>query len=383
MTQDSNSETQSETKGLEGTVTIDKEAGYYAEILAYKAMEDVAKQIARKLKTKLLNGPLIILGKVDLAAEAALWNILKIKLDVVTEALDMAIEKYSEKVKGKKVDFRKILLTVLKAVPDILGSVADIAAFFTSYLTITSKTISINEQALISAVTYEIHIINEGIKIILPKRNLTGEGELLKGIHELMTKRSKLLAIKEDQNRIFNDEIKINPDTLIKLEARKTVLNKIIDKAIADGKDTTILLKQLQQLAVDINNHIVDARIQTTIITDLNKNITAAEELIKVFTEKPVDKLSPLESVASIEQIKENPDAKLLYLLIVSQGGEIETSKTNLTQGRVSYLGGTVISYILTNIKGECLSSGNEQRIRTATFKRNKGIVKMKKGAEN
>lgn len=369
-----------QTTGLPGTVTVKEGAGYYAEILAYEAVEDSAKEIAKKLKSKISNGSLIILGQPDLAEEAALWNLLKIKLDAVTQALDNSIEKYPNGGQDYELETRESLLPALAAAPAILGAAADIAAFFKTNRTIAARKITINEQALISAVANKIQTEHESPIIILPERDLTGEGELLTGIHELMKKRSELLAIKEVLNSRFGEAIKANVDALTRLKAKKTVLNKKIDKAIADDKDTTKLLEELQQLEVDMDNLGVYERNRTKVITDLDKEITAADELISAFTEKTADKLSPLESVAAFEQIKKVPNAKLLYLLTVSQGGEIETSQSTFSQGRVSYIGGAVISYVLTENDGKYLYSGNERKIRTATFKRSKGAVSMETG---
>lgn len=367
-----------ETKGLEGTVTVSEGAGYYAEILAYEAVEDAADEIAKRINENFSTGPLIILGQVDLAEEAALWNLLKIKIKNVIEALDISIDMFPKGGEGYGLKEYESPYLISAAAPAILGAAADIVSFFKTDRTITAKAITINEQALISAAANSIKVVNPDLKIILPELDLTGEGELYSGIKELMAKRSQLIKIKEVLNRRFGEEIAKHSERLTRLEARKIILNKKIDKAIENSQDTTKLLKELEQIEVDIGNISAYDRHRTKVITRLDKEITAADEVITALTEKPADKLSPLERVAAIEKIKKEPEAKLLYLLTVSQGGEIETSKTIFTQGRVSYLGGAVICYILTSTEGEYLSSGNIQKIRTATFKRSKSIGSMR-----
>jgi hypothetical protein len=132
-------------------------AGYYAEILAYEAMEDGAKEIAEKLKKNLSTGPLIILGNVDLAEELMLWNLLDIKLTAVNTALQTTLGKYS--VSREMPDIKLVeSRAFLAAAPTILGAAADIAAFFRTDRTITAKAITINEQALIFAVANEIRM---------------------------------------------------------------------------------------------------------------------------------------------------------------------------------------------------------------------------------
>ena len=368
-----------ETKGLTGTVTVNQGAGYFAEILAYEAVEDAAEEIANKVVKRLNGGSLIILGQHDLSQEAALWNLLKIKLEVVTEALDLSIAKYPNQGNAYDLETRESLIAALAAAPAFLGAAADIAAFFKTERTITSHKIDVNEQALISALANKIKTVREDIEIILPGLNLNDEGQLFSGLKELMEKRSTLMKTKENLNSRFGEAIAANSENLVRLKAEKSVLSKKIDKAIAEAKNTTTLMNRLQQLELNIENASRYERHRTKVITRLDTEINAANELINAFTEKTADRLSPLESVSTIESIKKTPNPNLLYVDTVSQGGEVETSKAAFTQGRVSYLGGVVISYTLTSKDGEYLSSGNEQRIRSATFKRRRGIISMKK----
>jgi hypothetical protein len=360
----------SETKGLPGTVTVGEGVGYFAEILAYTSMNNCAMDIAAKLKGKLTpKDHLIILGQADLGEEAALWNLLKIKTDAVFQTLDQSIALYE----NYNIDRNESVLAILAAAPAILGAAAEIAGFFKVNRTLSNRAVAVNEQALFSAVANEIHNTDQTITIILPKCNLSGDGEIQKKIWEILGKRDSLITIKEKLNQKFNEVIQKQAETLKKLEAKKAVLNKKIDKAIADGSSTTILEKELLNIELGIGNATAYERDKTAIMARLDKEVAATDALITVITEKPADKPSVLESIAVIEQIKSEPKAKLLYVLTVSQGGEVETSQATFSQGRISYIGGVVVSFILTESNGKYIASGNEQKVKQASFKRKEG----------
>ncbi|MCU0457889.1 MAG: hypothetical protein MUE37_02205 [Bacteroidales bacterium] len=366
------------TKGLQGDVTVEAGAGYYAEILAYESLNECARQIALELKDKLnpQGDSLIILGQTDLGEEAALWDLLKIKIDAVNEILRNSIKAYSDYDISKKESV--IGLGVLAAASPILGAAADIAAFFKVDRSLTNRAVTINRQALFSAVANEIQDKSSALTIILPECNLASEGEIHKGIKEIMENRIRLLEIKNSLNANFDTIPDEDAEKLIRSKAKKEVLNKTIDKAIADGKSTAELEEKLEQLELEISNSSEYERNRTTIVARLDKEIAAADAIIASITEKPADKLSVLESVAVIEQIKSVPNAKLLYLLTVSQGGEVETSQATFRQGRVSYIGGVVVSFILTEKDGRYIASGNIQADRKASYKRREGANYLK-----
>lgn len=372
------------TKGLQGDVKIEAGAGYYAEILAYESLNECARQIALELKDKLnpQGDSLIILGQTDLGEEAALWDLLKIKIDAVNETLRNSIKAYSDYDISKKESVIGVL-GVLAAASPILGAAADIAAFFKVDRSLTNRAVTINRQALFSAVANEIQDKSSALTIIFPECNLASEGEIHKGIKEIMEKRIRLLEIKDSLNANFDTKLNEDAEKLIRSKAKKEVLNKTIDKAIADDKSTAELEGKLEQIELDISNASEYERNRTTIVGRLDKEIAAADALIASITEKPADKLSVLESVAVIEQIKSVPNAKLLYLLTVSQGGEVETSQATFSQGRVSYIGGVVVSFILTEKDGRYIASGNKQADRKPSYKRRKGANYLKTNASS
>ena len=357
-------------------MTVNQGAGYYSEILAYKAMNICADEIASTILKKFDSqaGPLVIMGQTDLAEVAALWNLLNSKIDNAFDMLELTLTTYPE---DYNISSTEKFAGALTAIPAILGSVADIAAFFKTDLTLTSRAVTINEYALISEVAKKIHEKNDKLRIILPRQTVTVEGQVFNKVNILMKKREELMQRKDKLNSKFDKEIKENADELIRWETRKNVQDKIIDKAITDGKNYDNLLKELENMELKINNLSAREQNRTIITTRFDKEIASVDELIKSISEKTAEKPSPLERIAVIDQIKKNPGTKLLFLLTVSQGGEVETSQSTFSQGRVSYIGGAIINYILTESDGTYLCSGNSQKIDKASFKRSKGLIDL------
>lgn len=322
MAQDPNSEAQgvttdkakeklqkTEKAGLKETVTIN--AGYYAELMAYEAVEDSADEIINQIKTAIgndkINDPLIILGKTDLVDGAALLTLLKMRLEDSNNVLDSAIKKYrpndaEQKAKKREMVESLPLPEIVSAAPAIMCLVESIAEFFNTNNTITARAVTIKEQALIAAVANKLKTENFS-QIILPQRSLEfkEDGGLFEEIKELMKKREELLKFKTENN-------------------------------------------------LGHANSCIDDEIK------------AADKLIATFKEK-------IAELALIEQIKEKSNARLLYLITVSQGGEIEKTQSIIFGGRVLYIGGVIISYVLTDAKGMYLHSGNVRKIRNATYR--------------
>ncbi|PUB81667.1 MAG: hypothetical protein DBP02_17795 [gamma proteobacterium symbiont of Ctena orbiculata] len=73
----------SETKGLEGTITASDTAGYMAELLAYESLSDATEKVARSLKDKLGGKQVIISTSFDVGDQFALWNLLDTRADIM------------------------------------------------------------------------------------------------------------------------------------------------------------------------------------------------------------------------------------------------------------------------------------------------------------
>lgn len=314
----------SETKGKEGSITIEDDAGYFAEILAYSTLEGAATEIAEKTKEKLhTNDELIILGNVDLAQEKLLWDLLHLKLDLAIHKMQRAIEIYPNLVETEPENIRGVT-EPLVAVPAILGAIADIVAFFKSDYALYGRKISLNEKALIAATANQISTQKPKVEILIPEYNVLSADSL-------------------------GEKIKTLSTLISTLESKKPKIEQLLLKKSTDSSE----LKKRKEV----------------IITPLDKEIDAARKLVTTLISYSDSTASPLEKTANIDFIHLHPDAKILHLTIVSQGAEIETTETSLSRGRISYMAGVVVTYFLTNAEGRYFQSGNAYKMKTKSFK--------------
>ncbi|MDX2431561.1 MAG: hypothetical protein QNK35_11535, partial [Bacteroides sp.] len=334
----------SQTKGLKGKITVSNGVGYKAELIAYEVIDAIAKEISGNVSTKVNKEKLIILGQEDLSEQVAMWNMIELKLDTAISHLDNSIKIFkpedasipaaTPKTPGKKLGIDE----VFKAGPAILGAAADIAAFFKTNSSITSRKIALNEKALKASVRNCLNLLKINIKniekevsIYIPEFNFSPTGNLFQKFTDLTSKVEELTKIR------FGI-----------LSTPEKEFTQLLDSKTA---------------------------IKEEIIKQIDAEIDAVHELISTLTTQADDTISPLDSVATVDFANEHPDANFLHLSIVSQEGEIVISESTFLRSRIFYLGGAVVSYFLCNHDGACLHSGTIQRAGTATYTRKKGIL--------
>jgi len=367
----------SETEGKKGTITLKDGAGYYAEILAYLALKDAAKVIADSTMDKLGQEELIILGNVDLTTEKSLWNLLNLKLDLAINIIEKAMGEYQDLAEadaGKPASF----IGGLIATPKILGAITDIAAFFKTDYTMYGKTITLNEKALIASSANHISNQNAGLTILIPEYDLDSKFSLTVKIHKLNSLLRDLESVKK--MRVvdpLNEKIAQHSTTLDTLRKKRDTIKKSLGKTSLKKEEKEKLTGKLENYDSQIYYLSQYKRTKETIITPLDKDINAARELVSMLITKTDSSASPLEYITTIDFIHQHPKAKILYLTITSQGGEVTTSESSLSRSRISYMGGVVVTYFLTDINGRYYHSGNVNKTQKRSFKRKKGIHKM------
>jgi hypothetical protein len=326
----------SETKGLKGKINVGDGAGYKAELLAYDVIDSIAKKISEIVSAKVTTDKLIILGQDDLSEQVAFWSMIGLKLDIAISYIENSIEMFRPKdpsipaVKlkpsGKTLELEEVFI----AAPAILGAAADIAAFFKTNYSITSREITINEKALKAAVR---HFLNrDELTVFFPEYSLSPQGKL--------------------HNKVTILTSKIEELTKIRFE-----ILSIPKKDFTQLLDSTTSVKE-------------------EILKEIDEQLVAVEALISTLTTKSENTLSPFESVATVDFASEHPEAEFLHLAIVSHEGEVVISESTFQQSRIVYLGGAVVCYFLCDINGKCMDSGTLQETASATYRRKKGKLK-------
>lgn len=327
----------SEAKGLEGKIEVEVKAGYYAEVLAYKAIESIAVKLAKAIDdSSLEEGKLIIIGKEDFIAQAALWQQIDLTLEMTISQINKSIDIYEpSEVRTFGTPGPS---AIIPAGIGIVKAAAEIASFFKTKSKITTREVVLNEKALNASVANQIHNLKPKLTIIIPELCLNPQGKLYAKFIDLISKIGKLKKIRND--------IYTEPETI-------------------------------QQSDVGMQQKESIPSIKQGIITKIDAEIAAAQTMVKTLTTKEANNPSPLESVISIDLIKKYEQAKVLKLIIASQGGEVETTESSFSKGRISYLGGAVISYFLSDINGFYIQSGNIQEYKTATYVRKNGVTTL------
>lgn len=358
----------SETTGPEGKVEFKDKTGYYAELLAYKVLEKLASQVATEVVAS-SSSEIILTANLELSQQAALWEILSIRLTDLKKRMDQLLAQYPE---THVVDWKPSSVpevAPLAVLPGLLGAAADIAAFFRSDTTVYGRDVSLADTALLAQVAKEL---STKWTVFLPTLSLS-QGKLAGALPALLQKRRDLAqrkkTIRTNSKKFFTSlstertKLKQVQNELEELKAKKADPSKI--KAAKDAVDISM---QKVEEAEGRWKRLAD---------EFDEVLTAFDAFVQAMTQGADGKPSPLEAVAVIDHVKAHPTADILYLDIASQGGEIHVSKSAWTS-RITYLGGTVVSYFQFGNDGSLRSSGTIRRHR-AESKKAKEAAKLGK----
>ncbi len=353
-------------KGLEGTVTVKDGAGYYAEVLAYKALDNLSAKLANDIAGKIIKKEVILTDNFELSSQAVHWDIIRSTLDDIHSEFDSIKRDFGDRPESVAAKIKtEGLGAVLTAAPAFLGAVADITKFFRTDREITNRKIELSNWALIASLAQALRIKDESLKIIIPSLQLHTSGELVTSVQKLMQKRREVAAVREQVREGYKKILK----DLAPSRTEEKKLTDEIAKLEKGEKDASGKKEELGDLQLKIGRledkesewELIDLRFDTA--------IKAAKTLVDALTTRPADGVSPLESVAAIDLVKKNTDALILYVEIVSKGAEIETTKRVFRQARISYLGGVVVSYFLFDKDGNHKASGLRPFVETASVK--------------
>jgi hypothetical protein len=324
----------STTKGKEGTVTLgETKAGYFAEVLAYKTLTGAARDIAAKVSCD-ADRRVLITDQLDLSQTASLWNLLDLKVRQQELVLDNLDRTHDDK--GEKLT-ESAALTIL---PALLGAAADVASFFKTNQELYARTFTLNNQALIAEVSGALLAKNCGVA--LPGLDISSTGNLRERISKLF-----------DQKRALQEKLssigKAHQERMDKLEGN--------DKAVAAVRQQWLGISEKFAAAFKT----FDALMET------------------ILTPSEADQKSPLEVVALIDSIRAKKDNPLLlFASIVSQGGDVEITTSVWTGGRVSFIGGSVTVFFVTDSKGNLQASDTLPQFQRALYNVRTGVETLR-----
>lgn len=323
-----------ETKPLEGKITTDEKFGYIARLVSYQAMRERAKAVGDEINKKLSDempeksepnehgkAKVLIVDKINIATS----DIPLIQLNkqfaslnnIILEQQTINYELLREKEKIAPPDLRVSIIGPV--IESVVGSIADIMGFFQVNYSFTGQEFTLNNDAVTAIVAnsindHETHILN--FKII--------EGSTI---------------LDDFQNFLTN-----------KLE-----LEMITDKL----KHASNEVRARSRILTDERKPLSD--IEAAIIESENI-ITTCNNFVKSITSAPNENSQSLLVQAALRNyIREVGITHLLYLNIVSSGGEAVTIQTLWPCWRkVSFIGGSAFVYILAEKDGRVVLADTE-----------------------
>lgn len=400
---------------LAGNVTVDDNAGYFAEILAYETVTQNAELIVQDLNAQLGAG-IVKFKNIFLVT-----NPDYLKLGLALKEVDTRVSVFDDTVQALLSTYTIIAgnitknesagLVALSAIPAVLGSLADAAALFRKDRVVKGKKTNINSDVLLYEVARQLrkNASFSQVKITKPSLNAkpnppilislqsTG-GEVGKAtlrlaqfkaisaqLESLIQNTSAEIALLKDSLKALNSQHTANVATI---NAEITRLKTIRDKpeSVSNGERDRIQTeivseeKKLNDLTENHKteqNRINDEILEMIAALDAPKNqkaladliIPQFEAVITAFTSfratlltAPKDSTStPLQDLAEVSLLQDSnidDDTYLLTASVVGQGGEVETRKSIWTSGKIFHRAGSACSYALFSNKGEIVASG-------------------------
>jgi hypothetical protein len=317
-----------------GSITIGADAGYIAELAAYKAMECVAQNIAdvvNKKGGKEIKGILLT----D-SLEYGYSDVQAVKMSLQLKSLGGLLEEQKNKIKnvpeiGEEEKKREMEMVeklgldggfgaALTAAPHVIGAMANILSYFQMDYSVTGKAVQIADDTLRAMVAGHINY-----------------PVYLTGFHNIELQKSPILSRLE---KCIKDRDKLQ-QLMGKLNAIITAQEAAAGSEAKDkGKSPNELLYAESKSLFDAFNSFVE-------------KITKVEE---GKTHAPLDEAVIREYLN--EYMRKNNISHLLHLKVGSSKGEYITRKWlfNII-AKIWYMGGCVVSYVLAESNGKILAS--------------------------
>lgn len=348
-----------EPSGVTGDVTFGEESGYFAEMLAYQAMIEVAEQVAKNVGPPESTGKeILVVTADDLAKSAQLWEIADTRVEDANQRLRDLVEHYKDYQFPEPAP--KLLAAAFTTAPllgtasALLGGAADIASFFRSDLTVTARTVNVTTIALVAETSARLN--DQGWKPILPGSSLQ-QTALLGKIGTLLASRRELAKLRRGLEEKAQPALTKLAEANVELEAAKADLARAKEAEPADAAVIAAADKRVRELD-RARVPLLDQKGRwERAAAEIDATLTATDALVKALLEGAEGKPSAVEAVAAADIAKSKPDVKILRLETSSQGGEMHVSKSGW-RTRLTYVGGVAVSYLLLDHGGAVSKSG-------------------------
>ncbi len=359
----------------------DANAGYVPEIIGYHALKRVSTDITRGLSTVVGLGNdvrIMIVDRLDyatgdipyieitsqlsvfevrcrkqIATNKELADLLMHKEDLADDEKTPAAKSSATRLAPLAASpfFLPAITTAVNALPPVtgvIGTAADIAGSYRPGESSQGREVSLKTEGLISAVAGSLKSEKRYIYIYnFYSMDTTGPQSKLMNMYAGVLDCSSRLA--QSQNRLLYF---ISKKTVL-LADLKMSLKKLEERRPAtEGEQEIVALKEeIRQGTTWLDRANMEVLSSDAIHTELGilvKNMTMTDAA------QPVSRLA---QAVFREKVHELGITHLLYLGVLSSGGASVTRKWLLGTGITSFLGGAVVSYVLSRVEGDVLAS--------------------------
>lgn len=368
-------------KPSEGRTESDTDAGYVSELVSYHALKRISADIPRGLGMVVGLGNdvrIMIVDRQDYAtgdipfievtSQLSVFEV-RCRKQIATnkELADLAMQKEErgedEKTPAIKTGATRLAslaaapfflpaittaAAALPAVTGIVGTAADIAGYFRSGFSFKGQDVSLKTEGLIAAVAGSLRSEKRYVYVYnFYSMDTTGPQSKLMNMYAGVLDCSSRLAQSQSRLQFF-----IGKKTGV-LAGLKISLKKLEDGTpAAEGEQEIAKLKEeIERETAWLDRANMEILASDAIHTELGtfvKNITTAD------AKQPASKLA---QAVFREKVHELGITHLLYLGVLSSGGESVTRKWLFGTGTTSFLGGAVVGYVLSRVEGEVLAS--------------------------
>ena len=375
------------TTGLDGTITVDAESGYYGQTLAYASIDQAAYAIKTDLCQKLNGEKIFILNGFKLAETVAQWKFVDAELNRMDRIIDSsttALNDYSNRKKMFSSDggTEGVISTTglaLTALPKIAGAVGDIAKLFKTNVSVSTVKLDNMESALRAAVIGSIvSDPNCTVKILDPSMSnsrasvlSTKMGNISEKSADLATLQEQVLLGLETARLKKSAEQKQHSLIADNLEARIMLRD---DKTPTETEEAQISDRR-QLAANDEAEATTLAYMQTSIkaaVKSTTDRVTKLEAALTVPSETAVP---ALQSLSIVDQLMNSKSTHFLSLKVDSAGSESQISSNAFRSDRLSYYGSVAVTYEVSNGDGLIKAAGLKTHTCTGTAKRKDGFL--------
>ena len=368
-------------KPPEGKTGSDTNSGYVTELVGYHAIKRVSADITRGLSNVVGLGNdvrIMIVDRLDFAtgdipfievtSQLSVFEVRcrkqvaanKELADLTTQKDEQGNEEKTPAIKSGATRLAPLAAspfflpaittspTALPAGTGIAGTPADITGYFRSDYSFKDRDVSLKTEGLIAAVAGSLKSEKRNVYIYnFYSMDTTGPQSKLMNMYAGVLDCSSRLA--QSQNRLLYFISKKTGDLAeLKISLKKMGVETPTTEG---GQEIANLREAIRQESVWLDRAHMEILASDAIHTELGtyiKNITTTDT---------AQRASKLAQAVFREKVHELGITHLLYLGVLSSGGEAVTRKWLFGTGTTSYLGGAVVSYVLSRVEGEILAS--------------------------